>query len=392
MVQVRVRRNGARILAAASETVSALGWSGVTLAGVGKAAGLTIRPVRDRYPTRALLGADTWTEVAGPALDEALRKALAFAGLLEQPADALEFAAAMEAMARPSHQVQAAAELVVVSCFEEDIRKAIDDTLVRQMAAWVDPEAAGSPARAARRGYLLALGLGLIATRHRPGLSALDLTAQWDRLLAALSTNMQPSPLPSEPRPPFLAYIPFDTGDDKTDDLLRAAIDHLGKYGYEASLLTSIAADAGLTEATIYLRYPSKEAFFVDAINRHQDITFPGQRAYLARLERAYGVGIAEAVVIRDTFHPAELPIAVIEMERMRLIWHRPHLAAAEEERLQTVVREVLLEQPGNLDFADPARLHLARAMGLGISFLPLISQTAWDLPYDVVTIPLNAT
>ncbi|MFM7147102.1 MAG: TetR/AcrR family transcriptional regulator [Actinomycetales bacterium] len=182
------------------------------------------------------------------------------------------------------------------------------------------------------------------------------------------------------------------TRDWLTDDLLRLAIDHLGRRGYEGSHLADIAGDAGVTEATIYLRYPTKEAFLMDAINRQQDITMPGQRAYLARLEQAHGVGMAEAVAIRDTMHPRERLINMIEIERARLTWHRPNLAAADEDRLQRLRQEVLQVDPGNRDFADPARLHLGRAVGLGITLLPLVDDRAWDQPYDVVTTPMSQT
>ena len=116
-----------------------------------------------------------------------------------------------------------------------------------------------------------------------------DLAPQWRRLLAALATEIEPVQLPEEPRPPYLARIPFDTGDAMTDDLLRAAIDHLGKYGYEGTLLASVAEDAGASAGSVFVRYPSKQAFIMDAINRQQDIALPAQREYLSRLEGAYG-------------------------------------------------------------------------------------------------------
>jgi len=219
-----------------------------------------------------------------------------------------------------------------------------------------------------------------------------DLTPQWRRLLAALATEIEPVQLPEEPRPPYLARIPFDTGDALTDDLLRAAIDHLGKHGYEGTLLASVAADAGVSEATVYLRYPSKEAFIMDAIDRQQDIALPSHREHLARLEAAHGTGIAEAIAIRGTMHPSERLQNVIEMERARLTWHRPELAAADEARLQQVIHGILGKDPAHPDYSDPAGVHLARSLGLGISFLPLIDDEAWDLPYDVITTTLALT
>jgi AcrR family transcriptional regulator len=390
VLQARVRRNDARILASAVDLAAGVGWSGVTLAGVGRAAGLTISPVRDRYRTRGRLGAAAWTEVAGPALQSALAEALAAAGLLDQPADEGAFAAAMDALTIPKPDLRAATELAVVSCFEPDIGEAVAASLGAAARGWLDPARVGDPVRAARRGYLLALALGLLAVAHRPGIPDLSFGPQWRRLLAALGTDLGRVDLPDEPRPPHLTFIPFDTGDAMTDDLLRAAIDQLGRHGYEGSILASVAAETGASAASVFVRYPSKEAFFMDAINRQQDITFPAQREYLARLERTYGTGIAEAIAIRGTMHPSERAINVIEMERARLTWHRPNLAAADEERLQQLARSVLADNPGNLDFADPARLHLSRAIGIGIDFLPLVCDQAWDLPYDIVTVPMN--
>ena len=389
MVQARVQRNDARILGAVTKLAANQGWAEVTFSGVGREAGLSVRPVRDRYPTRALLGADTWVEVAGPALAETLNRALSASGLLDGPVDEVAFAAAMDELTVPNDSLKAAVELIVVSCFEPDIRGAINASLAITLGDWLDPIAAGTPARAAKRGYLLILALGLIATR-RPGVPDLDMHPQWNRLLAAFATDLAPTPLPDEPRPAFLTHIPFDTGDPITDNVLRAAIDLLGRYGYEGTLLPSVAADANITEASIYLRYPSKEAFIIDAINRQQDIALPGQRAYLARLEERYGVGVAEAIAIRDTMHPREYLINVIDMEHLRLTWHRPNLAAEEEARLQNLVREVLANDPTNQDFADPARLHISRALGVGIGLLPLIDGQAWQLPYDVATTPLT--
>jgi AcrR family transcriptional regulator len=390
MLQARVRRNDARILASAVNLAAVGGWSGVTLAGVGRAAGLTISPVRDRYRTRGRLGAAAWTEVAGSALHSALAEALATAGLLDSPANEVGFANAMDAMTRPGTDLRAAAELAVVSCFEGDIAEAVAASLGTAMRTWLDPARAGDPARAAKRGYLLALALGLLAVAHRPGIPNLSFGPQWRRLLAALGTDLGRVDLPDEPRPPHLTFIPFDTGDAMTDDLLRAAIEQLGRHGYEGSILASVAAETGASAASVFVRYPSKEAFFMDAINRQQDITFPAQREYLARLERTYGTGIAEAIAIRGTMHPSERAINVIEMERARLTWHRPNLAAADEERLQEVVREALAQDPTSPDFTDPARIHLARALGIGIAFLPLLCDKAWDLPYEVVTIAMN--
>lgn len=208
MVQARVRRNDARILASTVAAASSNGWSGISLTQVGKGAGLTIQPVRSRYPSRESLAAAAWTEVAGPALQSAMSDTLASAGLLDRAPSEAEFSASMSRFAVPSVELRAAAEMVVVSSFEPVLREAVDATIVPAVRSWLDPDAAGGPVRAARRGYVLTLALGLLAAAFRPGIGDLDFAAEWRRLLAVLGADRDPVPLPDEPRPPHLAQ-PF---------------------------------------------------------------------------------------------------------------------------------------------------------------------------------------
>lgn len=76
-------------------------------------------------------------------------------------------------------------------------------------------------------------------------------------------------------------------------------------------------------------------------------------------------------------------------MERVRLTWHRPGPAAADETRLQEVVAGIHEQQFGNVEYAEPARLHLVRALGISINYMPLIGNEGRDLPYGFVAIPL---
>jgi AcrR family transcriptional regulator len=406
VVQARVRRNDARILQAAVDVLASQGWAGLSLAAVGKTAGLSIRPVRDRFAIRGALAAGVWQERAWPALLDAFTQALRGAGLADASealvadatvhresdhtqADEQTFFAAMDAFARPNAELKAAAELAIIAEFQPELRSAVQQTATPLLHFWVDPNVAGGPTRAAKRAYLLALALGLLAASHRPSATTIDLHPFWRRLLRVIGLDRDPVALPTEPRPPHLQFIPFATGDAITDDLLRTTIDHLGEFGFEGAALGALADAAGYSEGAIFSRYPSKEALFVDAINRHQDIAFAGFREYLAQLEQTYGAGIAEAVAIRDAMRPEERRLGVIDMERGRMAWHSPALLQAEEERLQALATQVLVEDPEHPDFSDAAHLHAARAAGLGISFLPLLVGNAWDLPYDVITIPL---
>ena len=57
------------------------GWAGVTVASVARAAGLSPRPVQDRFPDRWAMAVGAWQQQVGPALEGALLELLESAGL-----------------------------------------------------------------------------------------------------------------------------------------------------------------------------------------------------------------------------------------------------------------------------------------------------------------------
>lgn len=76
-------RNEEKVLDAVVAIVSTVGWSAVTHASVSRAAGLSTRPVHDRFGDRSALAVATWSQRTGPALQSALAEVLASCGLLD---------------------------------------------------------------------------------------------------------------------------------------------------------------------------------------------------------------------------------------------------------------------------------------------------------------------
>jgi AcrR family transcriptional regulator len=76
-----LERNRERILEAAVDVAAEAGWAGMTITAVARSAGLSPRPVQDRFPDRWALAAGAWLQVLGPALESALGELLAAAGL-----------------------------------------------------------------------------------------------------------------------------------------------------------------------------------------------------------------------------------------------------------------------------------------------------------------------
>lgn len=201
MTQARVLRNDARILDAGAAAAAEDGWAGLALSAVARRAGLSQRPVASRFVDRSALAASVWRERAAPALLESLQDALSSAGLLQAEASPHDFQASMQRLARPSDQLRAALELLIMASFDTGLA----DEVGRQAAAaatdWVTPRPGQtSRALAARRAYLLIVALGLVAVSRRPGAGSVVLAEQYERLLAALGSDASP-PGPAQGAP-----------------------------------------------------------------------------------------------------------------------------------------------------------------------------------------------
>ena len=146
--QRRVLRNDERILDAALELLADSGWGAFTLVAVGARAGLSKRPVLDRFASREVLAATLWRlRLASPLTD-------ALVPLLSGDVESLD------TFLRPNPALNAAAELLVVRQYEPRVLTAVNLTLSPLLVDALDPPR--PRADAARTGYLLMLALGLL--------------------------------------------------------------------------------------------------------------------------------------------------------------------------------------------------------------------------------------
>jgi len=146
--QRRVLRNDERILDAALELLADSGWGAFTLVAVGARAGLSKRPVLDRFASREVLAATLWRQRLASPLTDALVPLLS--GDVES----------LDTFLRPNPALNAAAELLVVRQYEPRVLTAVNLTLSPLLVDALDPPR--PRADAARTGYLLMLALGLL--------------------------------------------------------------------------------------------------------------------------------------------------------------------------------------------------------------------------------------
>jgi AcrR family transcriptional regulator len=388
--QARVLRNQQRLIDAAMEAADQDGWSGLNFANVSARAGLSRRPLQDRFADSSHLAAAAWGTVAEPALQRALEDLLTAGGQLGEPISVPDLTAAFEVLMRPNATLRAATELLLVSQFDLVLRSAVRQGLGAQVEQWCQPQArVVSRVDTGRRGYLLVQGLGLLIAGRRPGIEDLDIRHEVKALAAAIEQPARPTALP-KPRARHLdEKTPFDTGDPTLDALLQSVLDQVGADGFDRASVERIVAAAGTSQGALFGRYATKLDLFIDATRRQQAIALRANHEYIAGIAARHGAGIADAVTLREFQRPGREALRAHLLEQIRISWHEPGLMAAHALELETFARESFNAEAPRTRRQLPAFFHFGYALGLGAPALAVLYPGCWTLPYDVVTVPL---
>lgn len=129
---------------------------------------------------------------------------------------------------------------------------------------------------------------------------------------------------------PRLTPAPSDP-DDKTLAVLKAASAVFLAHGFSAATTDMIQKAAGVSKATVYARYPNKEALFVAVIEHECEILTSQVRAIEAQpgdIERTLtGLGQAYLMIVLSPVALALFRVAVAEAPRFPDIGRRFYLA-----------------------------------------------------------------
>ncbi|MDR9392337.1 MAG: TetR/AcrR family transcriptional regulator [Trueperaceae bacterium] len=412
----RVARNDARIERAAIEVLAAEGWAGTSFNAVARRAGLSKRPLRDRYAHRGELVARVWTVHLGPALLDHLEAVLDAAptvGPDARPAHPCEagraLADALTALAprrRPNdpaatETLDAALEALLVAPFDDDVRRAVDADLGASMRAWTRPQLPvgtcpqAAAAAATGRAYLLAtaLGLALFARTHPD--PPVDLRSEAAGLARALAAAVPPTDWTSTavadvvpPDAAWLRWPPLDTGDDDLDELLYATLDLVSEAGFDGASTDAICRRAHVSEGFLFGRYDTKLDLFVDATRRLQSKVLADVEVRLRRYREQYGDATGRAITLRDATRPGGTRARALALELHRVAWHEPALREvlhAEREAMFVSSRDAF----GDVgDVAARASFHAGTALGTGVVLLASFVPSVHALPWNVVTDP----
>lgn len=390
--QARALRNSARLLDSGVELLAADGWGALSFRAVADRAGLSPRPLRDRYADVPALAAGVWAERCYPAVADALMRVQAAAGLRGDAPSEKACAEILDELAHPSPVMLAAGELLVVSHFEPLLRGAVGGTLGRDVQAWCAPRS-GRPSRAmgARRAYLLCLALGLVLAGRRPGAERYTMAEEAAVLFEALADDRAPVALPPGRTAPFAGNVVFDTGDPLRDALLASTLAEVGEHGYDGATTRRIVEAIGVTEGALFARYSSKLEVFIEATKMHSAQGYQANDEWLRGLAERYGDGIAAAVFMNEGMRPRYARLRALGLEEVRVTWHDPALRDAHAKELDEFAAALLNDEAiTSPRRRDPANVHRRFAMGLGIYLLPHLYPGCWRLPYDVITVPVD--
>ena len=344
---------------------------------------------------------ETTEEAALPSVEPVerlragLRQALAAAEDLDRMAlrsagpSAAWLAASYERFLRPDAALRAATEFIVVSQFNEHLASQVQANVGARVADLCSTTTVDPPT-AARRAYVIATALGLLLSRTRRSAAALDLCDEAALHLQAIRAEREPVPLPPTRAKHLDEFLDITTGEAALDDLLRATLEEVGRVGYEAATTVAIGRTSGHSEGLLFARYPSKVEAFMDATRRQHAIGWRKNEEFIGSLTAEHGPGIAEAVMVREMQRPHLRLGRAISLEQVRLALHDERLRDVQWGELDTLVDETLSKDPQWYTANSEAHLHMSVAIGIGVTALPLLAPDAWELPYDVVTVPLD--
>lgn len=356
----------------------------MALAPVAERAGLSRQAVVSRYRDRSDLGADLWMKLLAPTFSAALTDVIA------APGDSADLKAALRPFVAPDQTMRAAAELLLVGRYDPAVSQAIEATLRPILDQWLTPNGRRlSRAQAARHGYLLSLGLGLLMQARRFRIEPSDLDSELNGLSAALESPTTATKLPVDSLEHVDLDIDFGTGNPEWEILLQATLDEIGNHGYEASTLDTIARAAGCTQGLIYSHYASKRDLFLDASDRSTEQSANANNEFWRTLASRRSEGIAQATIIREYMTPARKQARTVMMEQCRLSWHDSELLTSGQKAFTDAVWQIANENPDRPAAQLRAYVYTGLALGLGVAVLADLHPGAWQLPYDVVTVPI---
>lgn len=386
-----IQRDGI-ILDAAQEILADSGWRALSLLSTAEAAGVSRKSLHTRFTGKASLAVAVWRERLVDPLLKILEETLSAGGLLSTKASASNFEASLSAAAKPSQELLASVELLIISLFEKELKDEIKRVFSKQVIDWCTPKSGkATKAVCAKRAYVIMLVLGyILASRIPREKDSIKVRVTSSNLFESLQEVRKPETLPNFTFTHLDEEIDFETGDPALEALFNATIKTVGERGFEGASINAISNAAGYTEGLLFSRYKTKLELFLAATHASNVIGLRKNNAAMLKIQQGHPLGIAEAVMMRESLKPGIERGRALHMEQLRVAWAVPDLKETIVKEIEEFIKGAQKER--NYWEGDDAFnfIHFSYALGLGLSLLATIDPSAYLLPYSVVTAPME--
>lgn len=383
--QTRAQRTDELVRRAALELLAEDGYSALAFTRISERAGVSRRPVHDRYNNRIDIAMDLWLNVAQNYLAEDLLQL--FASFESDDRSAEVFVEAMQRYLNPTEELLGAIEILVIAQFDLRLRTMIAESAASVFEPMISHDGSDAGIRAAtKRAYVASFALGLLLVSRLPSTEVIDIAPDARRLYDSLLLDAEMIALPEVSGPLFDDAIAFATGDAMLDALLQAVIDEVSEVGFDGATTMRIARRAGASEGYLFSKYDSKLELFVDAVKRKSDIRLKVNNQKMAEIAELHGQPAADALMIIESMHPGSPRRRAIALERMRVAMHNAEMRRAQAESLENFVAAVRAQDEEWAAKMTLSRARFSFAVGLGVSAVPLLMPSCWLLPFDVTT------
>jgi AcrR family transcriptional regulator len=120
----------------------------------------------------------------------------------------------------------------------------------------------------------------------------------------------------------MVAIIHHSGNTDKTDIILAAAQKRLGRYGFEKTTMSEIAADLNLSKASLYYYFPDKESLWSAVLAKEQEEFFSLLKSRMQEIQDPEKM-IKEYITLRHEYFTTFLNLAKFRFSSFYQI--RPH-------------------------------------------------------------------
>ena len=131
--QARAVQRDEIILDAAQEILADSGWRALSLLSTAEAAGVSRKSLHTRFTGKPALAVAVWRDRLVNPLLKILEESLTAGGLLSTQASASDFEASLSSAAKPSQELLASVELLIISLFEKELQDEIKRDFSKQI-------------------------------------------------------------------------------------------------------------------------------------------------------------------------------------------------------------------------------------------------------------------